>query len=535
MPWIESLSLLTNLEFIDISGNKIGLWNNGVLCNSWLENIRKNTHLRVVKFFGNQLSAEQMHHMLQMLATHPSIFEKIPKQEINKLIKKNKKFADPIQQALENVRKQFRNNRLKFEMDQDSVLKQICLTKKKKKKKNKQKTKKRRRILLLICISQQIFFACLFKSKWEGCKVRMEKELRRSVGCQFGVPIERLRGSVQYPDYESRIPQILVRLREHLKEKEGLKREGVFRLQPDGKQFPIVKQMLDSNVPTLDMDHDCTANAIKVWFRDLPVKVLNPMPLDKIEKPSKLEDMAQTIREFLPEPYRSVFEWLLDVAVEVCEFKELNRMDARNIAVVLCPNLYDTSHMASPQALAFSQSLLKFMELAVKWRIEYRKTHPFRPADDLPLSKPEPLSPVQDIHQLEAVIVEEDEEDEEDDEEQAYQDDDEEKAKEKDKEKEQQSHANANVHVNIDNSNSNNNAIEEKEPPVTIIIASSNNKPSQKFVPSKQDDDDHVDEEKQSFSLEKEHDFFFVLFLCVHMYGNAKKKKKKKKTKQNKK
>ena len=47
-------------------------------------------------------------------------------------------------------------------------------------------------------------------------------------------------------------------------------------------------------------------------------------------------------------------EKILDLRVDIAEVKE-NRMDARNIAVVLCSNLYE-----SADGLTFSESLLKF-------------------------------------------------------------------------------------------------------------------------------------------------------------------------------
>jgi len=86
----------------------------------------------------------------------------------------------------------------------------------------------------------------------------------------------------------------------------------------------------------------------------------------------------------MPEPYRSLFEWLLDVAVDVIEQVQHNRMDIKNMSVVLCPNLYESDDMQSPSALILSQSLLHFTEYCIKSRIDYHKTHPYRPADDTP-------------------------------------------------------------------------------------------------------------------------------------------------------
>ncbi|ETO09392.1 rac GTPase activating protein [Reticulomyxa filosa] len=214
-------------------------------------------------------------------------------------------------------------------------------------------------------------------------ELRIERELRRQVGCQFGVPIERIRGTIKFPDYSSRIPQLLVRLKDCLKAKDGLRQEGIFRLQPDGKKFDIARKRLDANVFDNDMDHNCVANAIKVWFRELPIKVLHSMPMDQMEKISATTTTSQQIVDildkFVREPYKSILEWLLDLVVEVYEHKDINRMDAKNMAVVLSPNLYDTSHISSAQAIVISQSLLKFTEAVIRWRIEFRKNGPCVP------------------------------------------------------------------------------------------------------------------------------------------------------------
>ncbi|ETO21352.1 rac GTPase activating protein, partial [Reticulomyxa filosa] len=150
-----------------------------------------------------------------------------------------------------------------------------------------------------------------------------------------------------------------------------------------------------------------------VWFRDLPVKVLHNVSTDKIEKCNKIEDTSDVIQQCLVEPHKSMFEWLLDLAVDVCEHKDANRMDAKNMAILLCPNLFDTNEMPSSQALSFSQSLLRFTEMAIKWRIEYRKTHPFRPADDVPFMKAGTVVPVRGRAELGAMVDAEEEEDEE--------------------------------------------------------------------------------------------------------------------------
>ncbi|ETO06234.1 hypothetical protein RFI_31162, partial [Reticulomyxa filosa] len=110
-PFVQDLPFFTNLEFIDISGNRIGLCNHGALWNAWIDAFKQNRTLRVVKFFGNKLSKEQMLTTLQVLACHVSVFQKLPKRDLHKLFRTNAKFNKSkkqlqLQDALEKEKKE---------------------------------------------------------------------------------------------------------------------------------------------------------------------------------------------------------------------------------------------------------------------------------------------------------------------------------------------------------------------------------------------------------------------------------------------
>merc|ERR1712176_721611 len=151
--------------------------------------------------------------------------------------------------------------------------------------------------------------------------MRLEKELRRPCGTQYGICAERIRGTVQYPDYVARIPQVLVKLKNLLEARGGFETVGIFRLQPDANEFPIVKQALNTNNFEFRInDINCIANAIKVWYRDLPQKVLNPISKEKVTACSDQHQVAEIIAT-LSEPYKSLFEWLLDLAVQLLQIQ----------------------------------------------------------------------------------------------------------------------------------------------------------------------------------------------------------------------
>ena len=66
---------------------------------------------------------------------------------------------------------------------------------------------------------------------------RLEKQLRLQCGQQFGIPLELIRGTIKFIDYQSRILKILINLRNYLKGKGGFKNKEIFRFHADSNQF----------------------------------------------------------------------------------------------------------------------------------------------------------------------------------------------------------------------------------------------------------------------------------------------------------
>ncbi len=310
--FLKSINKISNLEFLDFSGNKIG----DKLFIDFLAALQNNTTLRLVRCNDNKLSFEILQNYLQLLSTHPTIIDKIPMSDNKK--KSNKKYITLRDTAKQNLR----SNKQQFEIDRQ----------------------------MMTSLPREH---------------RLEKELRRPCGTQYGIIIERIRGTVQYPDYICRIPQVLVKLKNLLSTRGGFQTVGIFRIQPDAKEFPIVRQALNTNNFEFRInDINCIANALKVWFRELPIKVLNPIPKTRVIKCSTQQEVGEII-DSLMEPYKSVFQWLLDLAVQVVQNSNKNKMDAKNMAVVLCPNL------------------LRFTEFAIRHRIEFRKNNPIQEINDM--------------------------------------------------------------------------------------------------------------------------------------------------------
>merc|ERR1719233_624002 len=107
----------------------------------------------------------------------------------------------------------------------------------------------------------------------------------------------------------------------------GYKAVGIFRLAPAGKNNDTVKELINTGGDWKSQVNDVNlcANLIKVWFRDLPVPILNQIEKKVIEMSQDTESVAKAA-EMFPEPSRSILLWLWDLCVEVAQHQRENKM-----------------------------------------------------------------------------------------------------------------------------------------------------------------------------------------------------------------
>lgn len=186
---------------------------------------------------------------------------------------------------------------------------------------------------------------------------------------QFGVSPKQI-PSKAVKGYDSKIPTILLDLKESLIEMGGYQVVGIFRLAPRGKNNIIVKDLINCGgdwKSQVDSVNIC-ANLIKVWFRDLPVPILNQIEKRVIEKSQDVASVAKAT-ELFPEPARSILFWLWDLCVEVAKHENVNKMGAKNLAIVIGPNLFDLEAFENPMlAMTFSGKVVTFCERGIEWR-----------------------------------------------------------------------------------------------------------------------------------------------------------------------
>lgn len=191
---------------------------------------------------------------------------------------------------------------------------------------------------------------------------------------QFGIDPSQV-DSIKLPEYEARIPAVLVELKKYFDKHNGPQSTGIFRLAPDASECKAVKEQLNKGAwdsESGSTDINVVANLIKVWFRDLPKQLLGPHVVDPalIAQVNSVDSASRVVLE-LPVQNRSLLLWLLDLCCCVAQHKAQNNMGSRNLAICISPNLMDPSKLGLENPMAammFSQKVASFMRFAIDWR-----------------------------------------------------------------------------------------------------------------------------------------------------------------------
>jgi len=187
----------------------------------------------------------------------------------------------------------------------------------------------------------------------------------------FGVPLQDL----ECDDVNGkRVPRLLVRLRRLLVEHEGLTVEGIFRLAPDNVEWRRIRDELNRGTYDGEVtDVNCISHLIKVWFRDLPVQILNTVPEEELVSVADVDDAMRLVAK-IPQQERDVLLWMLDLMADVVSHEAENKMSVKNCAIVMGPNLYKLPSDADPmEALVVSQKAVSFMCFALESVVQERR------------------------------------------------------------------------------------------------------------------------------------------------------------------
>ncbi|CAN6560095.1 unnamed protein product [Malus baccata var. baccata] len=167
-----------------------------------------------------------------------------------------------------------------------------------------------------------------------GLPVEFEPEVPRrppsASTTVFGVSTESMQ--LSYDSRGNSVPTILLLMQGRLYAEGGLQAEGIFRINAENSQEEHVRDQLNRGDVPEGIDIHCLAGLIKAWFRELPAGVLDSLSPEQ---------------------------------------EHLNKMNARNIAMVFAPNM---TQMADPlTALMYAVQVMNFLITLILKTLRERK------------------------------------------------------------------------------------------------------------------------------------------------------------------
>ncbi|KAI3471803.1 hypothetical protein Pfo_028456 [Paulownia fortunei] len=156
----------------------------------------------------------------------------------------------------------------------------------------------------------------------------------------FGVSTESMQLS-----FDSRgncVPTILLMMQRRLYSQGGLQSEGIFRINPENGQEEYVREQLNNGLIPDNIDVHCLASLIKAWFRELPRGILDSLSPELVMQAQSEDDCTQLVR-LLPPTEAALLDWAINLMADIAQLEHLNKMNARNIAMVFAPNMTQVS------------------------------------------------------------------------------------------------------------------------------------------------------------------------------------------------
>jgi len=204
--------------------------------------------------------------------------------------------------------------------------------------------------------------------------VGLPTEWEAAINTHFGLPLALCR-STKLPAYKSRIPDVLIKMGKYLLDHDGRNVKGIFRIAPDQNERDAVLVQLANGTFVSCTDIHCVSTGIKVWFRELPVHIFRDLDEDKVRQCDSDAEAAAIMSRF-PEPGLSVLQWLMDLCCEIINNSTVNLMTAKNMSIVVTPNLYRVKEKTGdPTDMLFlAKKFTDFFERCLNNRIAQAKT-----------------------------------------------------------------------------------------------------------------------------------------------------------------
>ncbi|KAL3532107.1 hypothetical protein ACH5RR_005628 [Cinchona calisaya] len=176
----------------------------------------------------------------------------------------------------------------------------------------------------------------------------------------FGVSTESMQ--LSFDSRGNSVPTILLMMQRRLYTHGGLQAEGIFRINADNGQEENVREQLNRGIVPDDVDVHCLAGLIKAWFRELPTGLLDSLPPEQVMQAQSEEECSRLV-SILPATEAALLDWAINLMADVAQLEYLNKMNARNIAMVFAPNM---TQMADPlTALMYAVQVMNFLKTLI--------------------------------------------------------------------------------------------------------------------------------------------------------------------------
>ncbi|CAL0304013.1 unnamed protein product [Lupinus luteus] len=212
-----------------------------------------------------------------------------------------------------------------------------------------------------------------------GLPVEFEPEVPRrppsASATVFGVSTESMQ--LSYDTRGNSVPTILLLMQRRLYAQGGLQAEGIFRINADNTHDEYIREQLNRGLVPNNIDVHSLAGLIKAWFRELPTGVLDSLSPEHVMQCQTEENCAELARQ-LPHTEASLLDWAINLMADVVQHEHLNKMNARNIAMVFAPNM---TRMADPMtALMYAVQVMNFLKTLILRTLRQRKDSVVEPS-----------------------------------------------------------------------------------------------------------------------------------------------------------
>lgn len=162
----------------------------------------------------------------------------------------------------------------------------------------------------------------------------------------FGVPLECC-----IPSPNNDFVPMIVDLCTKIVEARGLEVTGVYRVPGNTAAVNMMMEELNKGIDNMNVDHEkwCDVNVIssllKTFFRNLPDPLITSALYQDFIDANRTEDLEMRMLKLkrlihkLPEHHFETFKHLAEHLNTVASFGHINKMDARNLAIVFGPTL----------------------------------------------------------------------------------------------------------------------------------------------------------------------------------------------------